>query len=78
MKEIIMMNKNEIVENEMVETEMENTSEVERTQPDRNEKPLTPEEKLDIANNQLIELNVKYMKLLKAYANLLDLYLGNA
>ena len=78
MKEIIMMNKNEIVENEMVETERENSSEVERTQPDRNEKPLTPEEKLDIANNQLIELNVKYMKLLKAYANLLDLYLGNA
>lgn len=73
-----MMNKNEIVENEMVETERENSSEVERTQPDRNEKPLTPEEKLDIANNQLIELNVKYMKLLKAYANLLDLYLGNA
>ena len=46
------MNKNEIVENEMVETERENSSEVERTQPDRNEKPLTPEEKLDIASRR--------------------------
>ena len=78
MKEIIMMNKNEIVENEMVETERENPSEVESTQPDRNEKPLTTEEKLDIANKQIMDLNVQYMRLLKAYANLLDLYLGNA
>ena len=73
-----MMNKNEIVENEMVETEMENTSEVESTQSDETERPLTTEEKLDIANSQIMDLNVKYMKLLKAYANLLDLYLGNA